>query len=237
MLTVSRAAKPDGQITVAVGRFGCLISQGLHRVLGDDPGLRLVDADLDHAALEGVIARREAQVVILDEDCGAIPSVSKRLCGAPGVGLLVLAHRPTREYAVRLLGFGISACLSTDAPAVEILRAVRLAAEGRHVLVFTSPRPSRAGRPAGFMSLTFRERAVLELLSSGQRNAEIALALGVSVETVRVHAKHIYRKLGVRSRGQLLDIELPSRPGIEPDGSLSRQLEARPTNRSEVSFP
>ena len=51
--------------------------------------------------------------------------------------------------------------------------------------------------------LTPREADVLELLQSGRSNAEIAQALHVGIETVRTHARRIYRKLGVRTRREL----------------------------------
>jgi Bacterial regulatory proteins, luxR family len=44
---------------------------------------------------------------------------------------------------------------------------------------------------------------VLPLLQRGDSNAQIALALQVGVETVRTHARNIYRKLGVSSRREL----------------------------------
>jgi DNA-binding NarL/FixJ family response regulator len=44
---------------------------------------------------------------------------------------------------------------------------------------------------------------VLEHLQSGRTNAEIAQQLQVGVETVRTHARNIYRKLGVRTRREL----------------------------------
>ena len=51
--------------------------------------------------------------------------------------------------------------------------------------------------------LTAREAEVLELLRTGRSNAEIAAALHVSIETVRTHARHVYRKLGVGTRREL----------------------------------
>ena len=51
--------------------------------------------------------------------------------------------------------------------------------------------------------LTPREADVLELLQQGQTNAQIAMALHVGVETVRTHARNIYRKLGVKTRREL----------------------------------
>ena len=44
---------------------------------------------------------------------------------------------------------------------------------------------------------------MLELLQDGRTNSEIAEALSIGVETVRTHARSIYRKLGVPSRREL----------------------------------
>jgi DNA-binding CsgD family transcriptional regulator len=52
--------------------------------------------------------------------------------------------------------------------------------------------------------LTPREADVLELLRAGHSNGEIAETLHVSIETVRTHARRIYRKLGVRTRRELV---------------------------------
>ena len=196
-----------GRVTVAVGRFGCVIGRGLLQILEDDRGLRVVGAGLDHAALQVVVARRKAQVVILDEDSVLTPFVPRRLCAArSGVGLVVLAHRPTRAYVTRVLAFGVSVCLSTDAPAHEVVRGVHVAAAGRQVLVSMSDRPAQEGRAVGIRSLTRREREGLDLLSAGEKNAEIARALQISTETARTHAQHVYRKLGVNSRAELLGV-------------------------------
>jgi LuxR family transcriptional regulator, maltose regulon positive regulatory protein len=48
---------------------------------------------------------------------------------------------------------------------------------------------------------------VLERLQEGATNAEIADDLGIGVETVRTHARKIYRKLGVASRRELARLE------------------------------
>lgn len=207
-------------ITIVVGQLGSVIRQGLLQILGEDRGLWVVAADLDHAALELAVSRRDAQVAILDEDSAIAPSLATRLSAAPSrVGLVVLAHRPTRTYAVRTLALGVTACLSTDSPAPDIRRAVRLAADGRHAFFSLSSRPSHAHVLARMSSLTQSERAVLELLGAGRKNAEIARALHVSVETVRTHAKHIYRKLGVSSRTELLAISPILSPEDHPLGN------------------
>lgn len=62
-------------------------------------------------------------------------------------------------------------------------------------------------------SLTSREGEVLWLLAQGRQNAEIAEELFIARGTVKAHVSHIYEKLGVRSRGEL--IELFAAEGIE----------------------
>lgn len=57
--------------------------------------------------------------------------------------------------------------------------------------------------PTGPAPLTSREADVLEMLRAGSSNAEIAATLHLGIETVRTHARHIYRKLGVGGRREL----------------------------------
>ncbi len=200
----------DRPVTVAVGQFGGVIGVGLARALGEDHGVRVVGAGLDHAALRDVVVRGRARVVVLDEDSAVEPSVVGRLCAArAGVGLVVLAHRPTRAYAARVRVFGVGVCIATEASAGGIVWGVRLAAGGERGFVAACEYPvAPAARVLGVLALTRREREVLKLLSNGRKHAEVAEALNVGVETARTHAKHVYRKLGVSSRKGLLGIEL-----------------------------
>jgi DNA-binding NarL/FixJ family response regulator len=191
-----------------VGELGGVVGEGLLRVLAQARGLEVVEAGVGRVALEAAVAGG-ARVVVLDEDSVAGPSLPRRLrVVGPGVGLVVLAHRPSRAYAARALAFGVNVCLATDAPAREVVRGVRMAAGGKHVFVAMSPRRARrVAGGVGVYALTGRERDVLALLSSGRKNAEIAQTLNVSVETTRTHVKHLYSKLGVSSRGELLGLE------------------------------
>lgn len=66
------------------------------------------------------------------------------------------------------------------------------------VMTFQTPAPS-AGAAA---TLSAREQEILDLLSQGKVSKEIADRLAISYHTVRVHTKHIYEKLHVRSRAE-----------------------------------
>jgi DNA-binding CsgD family transcriptional regulator len=51
-------------------------------------------------------------------------------------------------------------------------------------------------------ALTQREREVLAWISAGKSNAEIAIIMGISPWTVKIHVANMYKKLNVCSRGQ-----------------------------------
>lgn len=70
----------------------------------------------------------------------------------------------------------------------------------RVVEAFHQPSPRLQGGNTEDVKLSKRETEILELLCEGLANKEIADRLDISVETVRVHLKHIYEKLHVRSR-------------------------------------
>jgi DNA-binding CsgD family transcriptional regulator len=59
------------------------------------------------------------------------------------------------------------------------------------------------GRPAAAEALTAAEEAVARLVADGSSNKEVAATLSISPRTVEVHLGHIFRKMGIRSRGQL----------------------------------
>lgn len=65
---------------------------------------------------------------------------------------------------------------------------------------FTQP-----GEPSGaslIEPLSSQEQRILHLIAAGRSNPEIAQELVISINTVKDHAKHLYRKLGVRNRMQ-----------------------------------
>jgi DNA-binding NarL/FixJ family response regulator len=87
---------------------------------------------------------------------------------------------------------GASGFAYKDWPARRIASAVRMVGLGKTVFERHDQR--------GILGLTERERSVLELMSSGSTNPEIAEALHLSKHTIKEHTSALYRKLGVRNR-------------------------------------
>ncbi|HEY5427756.1 MAG TPA: response regulator transcription factor [Solirubrobacteraceae bacterium] len=151
--------------------------------------------------MDGALATHEPDVAILNFASLASPADLRDLhTRFPAVRLLVLADNPSPAESRQMIGFGATACLAKNTEARDVLHAIYLASRGLHVLPSTG---QAVYETAGPTPLTPREADVLELLQSGSSNAEIAATLHVGIETVRTHARNIYRKLGVRTRREL----------------------------------
>jgi NarL family two-component system response regulator LiaR len=188
-------------ITVAVARFEDIVGRGLRSLIDEDDHLELVAFDFAHEQAAAMLDSHEPQVAILNFGSLSSASELRDLHRAyPQTRLLVLANRPSPSECRQMLAFGATACLAKSTQARDVLHAIHLASRGMHVL---PPAGMDVHDPIGPEMLTPREADVLELLQSGRSNAEIAQTLHVSVETVRTHARRVYRKLGVRTRREL----------------------------------
>jgi DNA-binding NarL/FixJ family response regulator len=192
-------------ITMVIGRFEDLVGRGLRSLIAEDANIELLASDVELHALDATLGEYAPKVAIINFGSLRTPVEVNRLHNQhPETRLLVLANRPTPSECNQMLAFGATACLSKETQARDILNAIHLASRGLHVLPRTST--DFAPEPLGPELLTPREADVLEHLQAGRSNAEIALALSVSVETVRTHRRNIYRKLGVRTRRVLASL-------------------------------
>ncbi|RMH40136.1 MAG: hypothetical protein D6689_14595 [Deltaproteobacteria bacterium] len=64
----------------------------------------------------------------------------------------------------------------------------------------------RAGSRVDFSTLSARELEIVRHLLAGRRVPHIARSLGLSPNTVRSHLKSVFKKLGVRSQGELIEL-------------------------------
>jgi len=191
--------------TVVAGKFEDLIAIGLSVLIDNDPDLDLAARDVPLPEIESIAANHSPVVVLLNSGALSGPSDVQELTQAlPEARVVVLANRPTAAECTQMLAFGATGCLSKETQARDVVNAIHLASRGLHVL----PRSAAAGGGverlgAEGSELTAREAEVLELLQDGHTNSEIAQELAIGIETVRTHARSIYRKLGVPSRREL----------------------------------
>lgn len=197
-------------VRLVLAEFEDLVNHGLRALVAEDSNIEVVSASVPHNRLRGVVGRELPQVAIVNFGSLASPNEVREMHAAcPDTRLVILANRPTPSECNQMLAFGATACLSKETQARDILSAIHLASRGLHVLPKT-PREFGMTRMPGPELLTPREADVLEHLQLGRSNAEIAMTLHVGIETVRTHARNIYRKLGVRTRRELSTLSAPA---------------------------
>jgi DNA-binding NarL/FixJ family response regulator len=131
---------------------------------------------------------------------------------SPGTRVLILTTFDADEYVYEALRGGASGFLLKDAPADQLITAVRSLAAGDALIdpVITRRLISRfalaargpAGLPEELRPLTARELEVLRLVARGLSNVEVARELVVEENTVKTHVSRILMKLGLRDRVQ-----------------------------------
>ena len=113
------------------------------------------------------------------------------------------------DYVYAALRAGASGFLLKDAPAAELVHAVRVVAAGDALLApsvtrrliadFAARRPADQSGPVTITALTPRELDVLRLIARGLSNQEIAGELVLAEQTVKTHVSRILAKTGLRT--------------------------------------
>lgn len=233
----SRRRSSVKSIRVALGQFGGLMGRGLIEILREDKSLRLLGRDLDHTALECVLAEQKPEIAILDETSVTEPLLLTRLLEAqPEIGLVVMAHLPSRAYAARLLAAGAT-CVSKDASAADIRATVHLAAEGHYMLTLPVDPQDGHGTRGETVRLTPRQAEVAQYMCWGQSYPTIAHRLGISQETVRAHAEQVLRKLGVPRKSDLIGLQIPGQRGTDAGWAVTRTIKSLPPRVSPQDPP
>jgi len=185
---------------------------GLTAVLDQAEEIEVVESVGDGAALLRAAAVHRPDVVVTDLTMPGLDGVtaSARLSlSHPGLGIIVVTMHEDDEHVLAALVAGARGYLVKGADGEEIVRAVLAVAAGdavyggsvaRRIVALCSGAADVAKRPDAFPDLTRRERDVLELLSAGCRNHEIALRLSLSDKTVRNHVSQVLMKLQVPDR-------------------------------------
>ncbi len=195
------------------------LRSGLESLLELSPGFRCVGAYGSFEQALGRLASRPCDVALVDlglpgmTGLDGIPRL-KRL--RPSVAILVFSVYEDPERIFEALARGASGYLLKSATPERLLEGLREAASGgapmspavaRRVLAeFRGLRPPRSEH-----DLTRAELEVLSRLVDGHNYRSAAAALGVSVNTIAFHVKHIYEKLHVHSKSEAVSRALRDR--------------------------
>jgi DNA-binding NarL/FixJ family response regulator len=191
-----------------------LFRQSLRLLLEREPDLRVVGEAIDGREAFEQALKLKPDIILMDVDMPKLDGVTstKLIRGClPEVKILMLSVHDEDARIVAAVQAGASGYILKDADHTEFLRIIRLTHQGKHV--FSPFMPDRFARGVveamdqtqepdhqPLAQLTERERTILSCAAAGQGNKEIADRLCVSLDTVKTHLHHIYRKLHVTGR-------------------------------------
>ncbi|WP_413542201.1 two-component system response regulator NarL [Candidatus Symbiopectobacterium sp. NZEC127] len=187
-----------------------MLRNGVKQLLSMVPGLRVVGEASDGE--QGVIlaAELDPDLILLDLNMPGMNGLEtlvrlreKALSGR----VVVFSVSDHEDDVVSALKNGADGYLLKDMEPEDLLASLHQAASGKMVLSETlmpilaaSLRENRQGSDRSIQQLTPRERDILKLLAQGLANKVIARKLSITESTVKVHVKHLLKKMKLKSR-------------------------------------
>ncbi|NMG75702.1 two-component system response regulator NarL [Aromatoleum diolicum] len=187
-----------------------LFRKGLIQLLRTVPGFRLVAEAAD--GKEGIahILRLRPDLLLLDlnmKDMSGLEVLRFVKQADLDTRVVMVTVSDAAEDLVAALRAGADGYLLKDMEPEEMVEALKSAAAGRIVvsdalthLMAAALRQEKRPESASAAGLTEREQRILERIAGGLSNKQIARELDIAEGTVKVHVKHLLRKLNFRSR-------------------------------------
>jgi DNA-binding NarL/FixJ family response regulator len=203
-------------IKVLIADDQAMVREGFGALLAAQPDVLVVGDAANGEAAVAAARRLDPDVVLMDVRMPVLDGLeaTRRLLDGrtDGPRVLILTTFDLDDYVYEALRAGASGFLLKDAPAADLVHAVRVVASGeallapsvtRRLIAEFAARPhADRPRPTALHALTTRETEVLRLIARGRSNQEIAADLVVAEQTVKTHIGRILAKLGLRDRAQ-----------------------------------
>ena len=194
-----------------------VVRHGVRALLEARPGWQVVAEAVDGREAVEKAKRLQPDVIILDigmPGLNGLDAARQILKAAPKSGILILTMHESEQVVREVLAAGARGYVLKSDAGRDLVNAVE--AVGRQRIFFTSSvaqvvlkrslgrNPSETTPPTEPVSLTHREREVVQLLGEGKSNKEVADILGISVRTAETHRSNIMHKLECGSLSDLV---------------------------------
>ena len=219
-------------IAVVIADDQGMVRSGLRSLLEQAGDLEVVGEAADGRQAIAAIRRLRPDVALMDirmPELDVLAATRTLVAEDTPARILVLTTYDLDEYVFEALRAGAGGFMLKDAPAEQLIEAIRVLAAGEGLLApavtrrvieaFARLPDPAAARTGALAELTGRELEVLRLLARGLTNAEIAAELVVSDATVKTHVSRVLLKLGLRDRIQAVILAYES--GLVPPGVLA----------------
>lgn len=200
-------SEADGKIRVLIVDDHQMVSQGLAKILSDQPDIEVVGtaSRVEDAVASARLHRPDVVMMDYELPDGNGVQATERIKADRGETKVVMVTSYTDEAVlIAAIEAGASGYVTKHKVIEEVVSAVRAANAGEALISPTMlarllPKLRPSERKIG-ADLTAREIEVLKLLAEGTSNQAIADTLVISLHTVRHHVQNIITKLGAHSK-------------------------------------
>ena len=189
-----------------------LVREGLRAILESNSEFTVVGEAVDGHESVAVVERLQPDILLLDVQMPGRSGLDalRDLADRPhSAKILLVTASIDREDITAALQLGARGIVLKESASDALLAAIRTVLAGglwlgdAAVSELTSPERPRARQDKSTFGLTPREREILESITAGLSNREIATALSLSEQTVKHHLSSIFDKTGTSSRLEL----------------------------------
>ena len=204
-------------IRVLIANDQQVIRAGLRVLLSEKTGIDLIDCAVTMPETLRLVGELQPDVLLVEPQMqgqDGLRAIELMRGEWPNVAVVIFTHLHNDAHMLRALHAGVCAYLTFHAEYPTLLHAIRAAAQGETLLqpahiaclltqnkvpILVDGNDVDAAKKEEPV-LTERELEVLQRVTYGERNKEIAVRLGISEPTVKSHLANIYYKLEVDSR-------------------------------------
>lgn len=187
-----------------------LFRRGLTQLLGTVDDFQLLGEAASGREGLALVKRLKPDLLLLDlnmKDLDGLEVLKTVKAADPDIRVIMITVSDQADDLVSALRNGADGYLLKDMEPEQMVESLQAAASGRvivsealtHLLAVALRQNNRPGSAAE-AGLTDQENRILELIAGGMSNKLIGRELDIAEGTVKVHVKHILRKLGLRSR-------------------------------------
>ncbi len=187
-----------------------IMREGLRHLLEKQEDMQIVAEAGDGRTAVRLVREHPPDLVVMDTvmpDLNGIEATRQIIADNPSVRIIALSMHSDRQFVIEMLKAGASGYMLKDCAFEELVNGIRSVMKDE---IYLSPKISTVllkeymqgmskDKTSVFLTLTNREREVLQLIAEGKTTKEIAFSLHVSVKTIETHRHQIMRKLKISS--------------------------------------
>ena len=195
--------------TILIADDHAIVRMGLASLIGTQDGLEVIGDAEDGEAAVAKALKLKPDVVIMDlmmpKKAGETATAEIH-AALPDTKIVILTTFGTSDGIANALNAGASGALMKSAPNSQLVETIRAVARGERAIAEEVERLMEEDPPA--KALTPRQMEILDGLTRGLTNQDIAKELGIREDRVKGHVNTIFAKLGAANRTEAVAIAL-----------------------------